>query len=312
MNARRLFPFLLSLAVGATGCASAPPLLQAHERLIANSATTAPSPPAAAARRPAPALGRWRSAPPRRPSATLVVHGPRTRRLVALTFDADMTPGMLAALRSGRQRTWLDDALFRELDRTHTPATIFLTGLWTETYPSFVRKLARNRLYELENHSYDHAAWTGGCYGLRTVATPDAQAREVSLAQQIIRRVTGRAPLFFRFPGGCQTAADRRLVARLGLRPVGWDVVSGDAFNPSPDAIVRSVLGGVLPGSIVVAHCIGAPNAPATAAAVARIIPALRARGYRFVTLARLIGVRSTRAAARTAGSVPGRTRRMR
>jgi peptidoglycan/xylan/chitin deacetylase (PgdA/CDA1 family) len=45
----------------------------------------------------------------------------------------------------------------------------------------------------------------------------------------------------------------------------------------------------VRPGSIVIAHCVGAPNAPATAAAMRVIIPALRARGYRFVTVERLL-----------------------
>jgi peptidoglycan/xylan/chitin deacetylase (PgdA/CDA1 family) len=70
---------------------------------------------------------------------------------------------------------------------------------------------------------------------------------------------------------------------------VQWDVISGDAFERDPAVIVRAVLGQVRPGSIVIAHCIGAPNAPATAAAMRVIIPALRARGYRFVTVAQLL-----------------------
>ena len=52
---------------------------------------------------------------------------------------------------------------------------------------------------------------------------------------------------------------------------------------------VSQVLDHVRPGSIVIAHCIGAPHAPATTAAIKRIIPDLRARGYRLVTLARLL-----------------------
>jgi peptidoglycan/xylan/chitin deacetylase (PgdA/CDA1 family) len=42
----------------------------------------------------------------------------------------------------------------------------------------------------------------------------------------------------------------------------------------------------------VVMHLVGAPNAPATAAALREIIPALRARGYELVTLERLLGGR--------------------
>jgi peptidoglycan/xylan/chitin deacetylase (PgdA/CDA1 family) len=208
---------------------------------------------------------------------------------VALTFDADMTQGMRTLLRSGRVRSWVDTALFAELRATHTPATIFLTGLWTSQYPAVVRRLARDPLFELENHSLDHAGWLPPCFGLPTISGHAAKRREVDVARRIIQRVARVRPRFFRFPGGCQSQADVRLVAASGERPVAWDVVSGDAFQSDPSVIVNAVLGGVRPGSIVVAHCVGAPNTPATAAAMARIIPALRARGYRFVTLRRLL-----------------------
>jgi peptidoglycan/xylan/chitin deacetylase (PgdA/CDA1 family) len=200
-----------------------------------------------------------------------------------------MTPLMRSMLRSGRQRSWIDERLFAELDRTRTPATIFLTGLWTETYPDRVRRLAADPLYELENHSMDHAGWERPCYGLASVPNDAAKRSEVTAAAAIIQRVAGVRPHYFRFPGGCSNAADRTLVAKLGERPVAWDVVSGDPFNPRTAAIVQAVLAGVRPGSIIVAHCIGPPNAPATAQAMAQIIPDLRARGYRFVTVRDLL-----------------------
>ncbi len=220
----------------------------------------------------------------------VITHGPRTRRWVALTFDADMTRGMLAQLRSGRVRGWYDAALFDELRATRTPATIFLTGLWTQTYAEIARRLARDPQLELENHSLDHAGWITPCYGLPTVSGQPSKRSEIGAARSIIERVTGIVPRFFRFPGGCETDADVRLVESYGEHPVGWDVISGDAFQPDPRVVVRAVLAGVRPGSIVVAHCIGAPNTPATAEAMRAIIPALRSRGYRFVRLDRLLG----------------------
>jgi peptidoglycan/xylan/chitin deacetylase (PgdA/CDA1 family) len=229
------------------------------------------------------------TSPPRRVSPAIVEHGPRSRRWVALTFDADMTRAMLSELRTGRVHGWYDAALFAELRATRTPATIFLTGLWTERYPAVVRRLARDPRFELENHSLDHAGWVTPCYGLPTVSGVPSKRREIARASRIIERVAHVTPRYFRFPGGCASAADRHLVAGFGERPVGWDVVSGDAFQSDPAAIVRAVLSGVRPGSIVVAHCIGAPNTPATARAMAIVVPALRARGYRFVTLRRLL-----------------------
>lgn len=222
----------------------------------------------------------------------MITHGPRTTKAVALTFDADMTRGMLLRLRAGRVKGWYDARIVRLLRATSTPATVFLTGLWTRTYPDVVRSLAADPRFELENHSIDHDGFERPCFGLPTVPAPARKREEVSGAAVTIADATGRAPRYFRYPGGCHTAADDRLVASLGETPVLWDVVSGDPFEPDPKPIVRAVLRGVHPGSIVVMHIVGAPNAPATYDALTSIVPALKARGYRFVTLQTLLGDR--------------------
>jgi len=94
---------------------------------------------------------------------------------------------------------------------------------------------------------------------------------------------------YFRFPGGCHTQKDVRLVASLGEQPVQWDVISGDAYLRDPAAVARQTLAGVRPGSIVVMHLVGAPNAPATAGALRTVLPTLRQRGLRPVKLTRLL-----------------------
>jgi peptidoglycan/xylan/chitin deacetylase (PgdA/CDA1 family) len=229
------------------------------------------------------------AARPRPVAPKLISHGDRSRREVAVTFDADMTWQMLAALRKGKVKSWYDQEIVRFLRATHTPATIFLTGLWTKTYPNVVRSLARDPLFELENHSYDHAAWTGNCYDLPGVTSLRRKLFEVLGAANEIAKVTGRYPRYFRFPGGCFTKGDVRLVAATGEQVVGWDVVSGDPFQPDPVPIERMVLDGVKPGSIIVMHLMGAPNAPATATALKAVVPVLKARGYRFVTVKALL-----------------------
>jgi peptidoglycan/xylan/chitin deacetylase (PgdA/CDA1 family) len=214
-----------------------------------------------------------------------VNHGPRTaRRLVALTFDADMTRAMLGRLRAGAVHGWYDRSIVDYLRATRTPATIFLTGLWASTYPSVVRSLAHDPLFELENHSYDHAAFEPNCYGL-DVAAPGQKRPEVRDAGAAIVAAGAPPPSYFRFPGGCHSSKDLRLVAAQGERPVGWDVVSGDPFQSQPGPIVHAVESGARPGSIVVMHIMGAPNAPATSSALTQIVPALRARGFHFATL---------------------------
>jgi len=254
-------------------------------------AAAAPAPAAAPAQTPAETPARHHTARAPRPAASpvLITHGPRTARRVALTFDADMTRGMLLRLRAGRVRSWYDARIVRELRATRTPATVFLTGLWTQTYPGVVRSLAADPLFELENHSIDHASFGSPCFGLPTVPSVPAKREEVAGAAATIAATAGRRPRYFRFPGGCHSNDDARLVAAQGETPVGWDVVSGDPFQPDAAAVTRAVLGGVRPGSIVVMHIVGAPNAPATFTALQTVIPTLKARGYRFVTLQELL-----------------------
>jgi peptidoglycan/xylan/chitin deacetylase (PgdA/CDA1 family) len=219
----------------------------------------------------------------------LITHGPRDRHVIALTFDADMTPFMLKELREGKVRTWYDQRIVDFLRKTKTPATIFLTGMWARLYPGVVRSLAHDSLFELENHSVDHAAWQPGCYGLATVATASTKRWEVRSAARTIRQIAGVLPRFFRFPGGCHLDPDLQIVHRAGETAVGWDVVSGDPFQPDPTIVARNVLSGAQPGSIIVMHLIGAPNAPATYDALRMIVPELKARGYTFATITELL-----------------------
>jgi peptidoglycan/xylan/chitin deacetylase (PgdA/CDA1 family) len=226
-----------------------------------------------------------------RPRAALVEHGPRRGHDVALTFDADMTRAMLAKVRGGAPSVGYDPEIVRELRASHTPATIFMTGLWPTAHPGPARRLAGDRLFEIENHTYDHSAFSAPCYGLPVVGGGESGKRaEVEHTASVLARLTGREPAYLRFPGGCHSPADVALVASLGEQPLQWDVISGDAYLRDPAAVARQTLAGVKPGSIVVMHLVGAPTAPATAAALRTVLPALRQRGLRPVKLERLLG----------------------
>src|SRR5271168_1400712 len=48
------------------------------------------------------------------------------KKVVALTFDADMTPGMLSALKSKRIASWYNEKVIAALREQQVPATLFL------------------------------------------------------------------------------------------------------------------------------------------------------------------------------------------
>lgn len=222
---------------------------------------------------------------------TAITHGPRDRPWVALTFDADMTPSMLDRLHSGALRRSYDPAILRLLRRERVPATIFVTGLWAQANPSLLLALARDPSIELENHSMDHSAFRE-CFGLPRVTSPREKRAQVDEAAATISALAGVRTRYFRFPGGCYEESDLALVESLGHAPVTWDVASGDSHETDPGTVARLVLDEVQPGSIIVMHLNGAPNAPATAEALRMVVPELRRRGFRLVTLRRLLAPR--------------------
>ena len=236
------------------------------------------------------AVTRRRAPAPPRPRG-LVFHGARDSRLVALTFDADMTHGMWRSLDAGRIKSSYDHRIIGTLDATHTPATIFATGMWIERYPGVTKTLAADPLLEFGNHSYEHDAFTAPCYGLPVLARHERTADVRHAAAILDRHVPGHTP-YFRFPGGCHDKSAVRAVLAAGVTPVQWDVISGDAFGHDPHAITRTVLREARGGSIVVMHLNGAPTAPATHAALPGIITGLRARGLRLVKVSDLLAAR--------------------
>ena len=118
----------------------------------------------------------------------------------------------------------------------------------------------------------------------------EADAREITRANFLIRRATGRDthPLF-RFPYGDRDPRTLAICHRLGYASVRWTVDTWGwmgASSQSPPGAVRRVLDHLVPGEIVLMH-LGSSRDRTTidTKALPGVIRAVRARGYRFVTL---------------------------
>ncbi|MFE7139320.1 polysaccharide deacetylase family protein [Streptomyces sp. NPDC057644] len=212
--------------------------------------------------------------------------GGSAEKVVALTFDADMTADQGPRAASGER--FDNPELVAALRRLKVPSTVFMTGRWAEEYPAQAKAIGADPLFEVANHSYSHHAFSSPCYGLPVVGKT-AMTRDVERAFTAFRKAGVRNVVpYFRFPGGCYDDKALRALAPANVTAVQWDVVSGDAFATNADAVAEQVLDGVRPGSLVVMHCTRSA-APATEAAVGRIVPELRKRGYRFVKVSELM-----------------------
>ncbi|WP_145812762.1 polysaccharide deacetylase family protein [Kribbella amoyensis] len=218
----------------------------------------------------------------------VIQHGPRGPQRIALTFDADLTASMRRRLQAGTVKSYYNDQLIAELRALRVPATLFLTGLWMEQYPDRTRELAKDPLFELGTHTYDHRAFTKHCYTLGTVPRAE-MLTDVRRAVVQLDRLVPNATRWFRFPGGCYDGTALHELAPAGLTAVGLDVPGADGFAKSPDPIVKQVLSNARDGSIVVLHMHGGDNAPYTDEAIGPIVRGLRARGYELVTVTELM-----------------------
>jgi peptidoglycan/xylan/chitin deacetylase (PgdA/CDA1 family) len=201
-----------------------------------------------------------------------VWHMPRTAPpTIYLTFDdgpnPSTTPGLLDVL-----------------DREGTPATFFLIDrhVTEETAPIIRRMFAEGHAVGLHTASRADMLWSAADV-----------AQKLTEAADRIESLAGSRPCrVFRPHAGWRTGEMYNGLQRIDHRLVGWGWMLWDWnwFRPrTADSIVRRIAARVSAGDIVVMHD-GDEKAPRkeqrqTVEAAARLIPALRARGFSFGTV---------------------------
>ena len=223
-------------------------------------------------------------------NGTVIFHGPRDKKRIAITFDAEMTDGMKASVLSGKIKISYDKRIVDTLIKSNTKATFFLTGMWIELYPKVTEDLTKNPLFELGSHSYTDSSYHGYCFGLAELLNTE-KVEEIGATEKLLREHAKIDNQLFRFPGGCYSADDVKLVNQAGDIIVHWDVKGNDGFNPNTNQIIHNVVDNVQNGSVIVLHMNGFPTAPKTADALPEIINTLKSRGYEFVKINELLGI---------------------
>jgi peptidoglycan/xylan/chitin deacetylase (PgdA/CDA1 family) len=152
-------------------------------------------------------------------------------------------------------------------------------GELAERYPGIVRAEARQPGVLVEDHSWSHPLTPPfGDQRPGVARAQIAKARSTLIAE-------GVTPTLFRPPGGGWSDRVVAIASSLGCRVVLWSVDPRDwAPGRTAKGIVRSVLGHVEPGSIVIMHD-GGGDRTATIKALPRIIRGIRRMGLRLVTV---------------------------
>ena len=168
-----------------------------------------------------------------------------------------------------------DTAEFLEIlaAQDNARAMFFLIGERAAARPEDTRAIAAAG-HGIGNHTLTHPATRFWAYA------PGAQRREITGCQEALRRVTGRAPRWFRAPAGFRNPFTWPVLRESGLRYAGWQARGCDTATADIPLIVERLTRGLVPGAILLLHQ-GHPHSPALLRA---LLAWLKAHGWK-VTL---------------------------
>ncbi len=184
---------------------------------------------------------------------------------VALTFDdgpGPYTPAVLSVL-----------------EREHVPATFFVVGAELRYFSESTGREIRDG-FAIGDHTESHPE----------MARLTAHDQHEQLFEQIARieLLGGPRPTLFRPPYGSFNATTFQLLHQMHLLMVLWSADTGDYLRPGVETIVQRAMAGAHPGAIILMHDAGGDRAQ-TIAALPTVIRQLRARGFRLVTVPKLM-----------------------
>jgi cellulose synthase/poly-beta-1,6-N-acetylglucosamine synthase-like glycosyltransferase/peptidoglycan/xylan/chitin deacetylase (PgdA/CDA1 family) len=227
--------------------------------------------------------------PPRGSQGPLAAAGPILvwdgHRLVS----RGLHPGWRIALSfdDGPDPRWTP-RIAETLHRQHVPATFFVVGSQVVRHPGIVRVLYEQG-FELGNHTFTHsdlALLPGWERTLEIGLTENALAGTVGVRPRLVR------PPYSSIPAAVtehQAQVFERLT-RQGYAITLSNLDGEDWRRPGVNAIVRAVTPKDGSGGIVLLHD-GGGDRSQTVVALQRLIPQLRARGFRFVRVSDLAGL---------------------
>ncbi len=163
------------------------------------------------------------------------------------------------------------------LRANHIKATFFLCGANAERYPELVRRI-RDEGHEIGNHTWSHP--------YLYLAGPEAIASEIDRTQDVLEKITGKRPIWFRPPFGVRGFPLREILRARGMKMMLWSDRGHDG-DLDAAGITATTLAQLGPGAIVLLHDGFETHAPAlvdraaTVTALPAIIAGARAAGYR-------------------------------
>jgi peptidoglycan/xylan/chitin deacetylase (PgdA/CDA1 family) len=184
---------------------------------------------------------------------------------IALTFDdgpGPYTPQVLSILQ-----------------REEVPGTFFEVGVSLQYFHASTSQIVADG-YPIGDHTLDHAPMSH--------LSPSDQRSQLLQQSKLIAKYGAPFPRLFRPPYGLWDNDTLAVLRKYRMLMVMWTVDTSDYRQPGVAAIVHTAVSGARPGAIILMHDAGG-NRSETVAALPQIIHALKARGYKLVTVPKLL-----------------------
>ena len=161
-------------------------------------------------------------------------------------------------------------------------ATFFVMGWWADKHPSLLRQIADGG-HEIASHGHS-------IFDLTQASDAEVRA-DLEAADASISGVIGRTTRPLWSPSaGYRNARVRSIAASLGYRPILWTVDSADwTTEATPESVYSHIVNGATNGAIIVLHFDSPRTLDSTAQVLPAAIDALRAAGYRLMTITDLL-----------------------
>lgn len=181
---------------------------------------------------------------------------------------------VITRFATSKKEVWLtiDDgptsdtaAILDLFDKHRVKATFFVKGSLAlrETIDAM-----RERGHSVANHTHNHPSGSFWCL------LPGRIATEIDECTRAIGETR-----WFRAPVGMKNPFVHPLLARRGMRLIGWTIRGFDGVQTTAEEVLSRVLPRLEPGAILVLH----QGRPFSLEVLERVIVAVRERGYEFV-----------------------------
>lgn len=204
------------------------------------------------------------------PEETIFMKGSEHEKNISLTFNISW----------GEEKV---HDILKQLTQHQIQSTFFVSGEWAERHPDIVKKIVEDK-HELGALGYRYKSYLDQEIG--------QVRKDLIYAKDIFSKLGYEKVNLLRTPSGQFNKEIVQLAEQVGYKVTHWSVNPNDWENPGTEVIVDTVMKQTQNGDIVLLHA--SDSVKQTAKALETILPGLKNKGFKFVTMSELMNQVST------------------